>query len=57
MSPSELELAKLFRRHVSGGCCVLTTAVYLKLPLGVFSWQIRVERLAITQLRSMIRGL
>lgn len=57
MTPSELELARQFKMHVSGGCWSLTAAVYLELPLGVFSWQIFVERLAITQLRSMIRGL
>lgn len=56
-SPSELELSRLLNRLAAGGCCGFTTAVYLKLPLGVFSWQMFVDRLAITQLRSVIRGL
>lgn len=58
MSPGELEPpTRLFKMHLSSGCCGLTIVVYPKLPLSVFSWQTFVERLAITQLRSVIRGL
>lgn len=49
-------LILLFKMHLSSRCCGLTTVIWQKIPLGMFSSQMVMKTLAITKLRSLNRG-